>query len=61
MNRLREWAQEFRSVISHDYLHEFGYFKALDDVFDSLDRHNPCHDEVRETVWRLRKEYNGNT
>lgn len=32
------------------------YHHALDDVWDSLDPFNPCHDEVRRFIIRRRKE-----
>lgn len=36
---------------------EFGYLRALDDVFDhALDRNNPEHDSVRRWIQDRRKE-----
>lgn len=31
-----------------------GYAKALDDVYDSLEPWNPCHDRVRAHITELR-------
>jgi hypothetical protein len=35
---------------------ECAYHHALDDVWDALDLHNPCHDKVREVIQRLRRD-----
>lgn len=54
--KVRAWWERFRVMQWATSSQGIGYWRALDDVYDALDPHNPCHDQVRDWITRRRKE-----
>ena len=53
--KVKEFLKQCWHELGRDHRHDYGYEHALDDLWDALDPHNPCHDEVRHWITERRK------